>query len=252
MAEQREKLSLNLKDYPLIVLVSILSLILIFNSIHVSNKKNLIKLNKQRNKPFDEIIIQRKLEEPQDENTNSKNSDKKCKDSNANLREYYITGNIENFEDLDNYITYENEDKKYFKALINIINYFIYNEDEKEENNINKIKPIKDDIKTYSNHMIIPIIIYLIIIIICAFGWIICSSCFCCNCCCCCCCKKQRCKNLCFWIIFILYLFSIAISIICFLKSDSINEGIADIKCSILKFFENILDKTSTSKMGRP
>ena len=168
--------------------------------------------------------------------------DEKCKDSNANLRDYYNTGNIENFKDLDNYITYENEDQKYFKALINIINYFIYNEDEKEKNTINKIKPIKDDIQTYSNHMIISIIIYLIIIIIISFGWIICSSCFCCNCCCCCCCKKPRCKNIYFWIIFFLYLFSIAISIICFLKSNSINEGIADIKCSIVKFFDHILE----------
>ena len=234
MAEKRDKLYLNLNNnYLLIILISLLSLIVIFNSIHVNNQKNFIKLNKERNKPFDKKIIQRKLEESQDE---------KCKDSNANLRDYYNTGNIENFKDLDNYITYENEDEKYFKALINIINYFIYNEDEKEKNTINKIKPIKDDIKTYSNHMIISIIIYLIIIIIISFGWIICPICFCCNCCCCCCCKKPRCKNIYFWIIFFLYLFSIGISIICFLKSNSINEGIADIKCSIVKFFDHILE----------
>ena len=115
MEEKMDKLYLSLNNYLLIILVSLLGLILIFNSIHVNNQKNLIKLNKKRNKPFDKIITQRKLEKKQDESELSKNSDKKCKDSNSNLRDYYNTGNIENFDDLDNYITYENEDKKYIK-----------------------------------------------------------------------------------------------------------------------------------------
>ena len=127
MAKHQKQNSLYLKNYYIILLIFILCLLPIINSKYVNNQKNLLKLNNEGNELFDRII--RKLEENQEENTFSKNSDKICK---ANS---YNTGDFENLDNLNNFITYENEDKKYFKSFLNIINYFVNIKNEKIDKN---------------------------------------------------------------------------------------------------------------------
>ena len=81
----------------------------------------------------------RNFEEKQNENISSENSDKICANADEELYEYYKTGSLENFGDIDNYIAYENKDKPYFKALLNIINHLISNDTKNKEKKFQQI-----------------------------------------------------------------------------------------------------------------
>ena len=225
MTKKWKQNNISSKNYQIIILASILSLLLFLISNCVNYQKNLIK---NGNNLLNKIINQRILEESKDEIISSKKSDEICKNSN------YISEDLKNIDELNNYITYGNEDKKCFKTLINNINYII-----KEDKNY--LKVLKNIIKNKDCfiHMI-PAFIFLLNLILSIFGWIIFIVCCCCNCCCCC--KKSNCKNICSIFTLSLYLLSIIICIIGFLKSDSIIEGIVHMKCSILEFFEHILE----------
>ena len=229
--------SKKLKLYVKLILIFILIQLIIINSIKA--RRTLKKQILEENNFFDNILKVRKLEENQNENIFSTNCDKICSNADEELFEYYKTGNLENIEDFDNYMTYENKDKPYFKALINIINYYIFNDTKNED--IESSTNIKDDIITYSKH-VIPILIFLVIGVLTIPFWLVCLICCCCNCCCCCCCKKPECKFRCFIITFVLYMISIAACIYGFIKSDSIVIGISNTECSILKFYEQILE----------
>lgn len=56
----------------------------------------MIKSNKERNKLTAEILKQRKLEDIQNENKYSNNSQNVCSKTHKDLNEYYKTGNYEN------------------------------------------------------------------------------------------------------------------------------------------------------------
>lgn len=74
---------------------------------------------------------------------------------------------------MDHLITYDNNDKEkpYFKSLMNIINYLIYNKSETEEKKkLLKIESIKDDVKTYIKHMVLVLIFFGLGILI-FLGW---------------------------------------------------------------------------------
>jgi len=180
MTKKWKQNNISSKNYQIIILASILSLLLFLISNCVNYQKNLIK---NGNNLLNKIINQRILEESKDEIISSKKSDEICKNSN------YISEDLKNIDEFNNYITYENEDKKCFKTLINNINYII-----KEDKNY--LKVLKNIIKNkdYFIHMI-PAFIFLLNLILSIFGWIIFIVCCCCNCCCCC--KKSNCKNIC-------------------------------------------------------
>ena len=138
------------------------------------------------------------------------------------------------------------------KALINIIkNALGSDSDDKErdseEGNTNSemrhllsISELKDDIN-YGKHLL-PILIFFVLGILSLPAWPICCFCTCCNCCCCCCCKKPGCKIPCFIFTYIFYALSVAICIYGLTQTNKIFVGIADTECSMLRFFEQILE----------
>ena len=139
------------------------------------------------------------------------------------------------------------------KALINIIkNALGSDSDDKErdseEGNTNSemrhllsISELKDDIINYGKHLL-PILIFFVLGILSLPAWPICCFCTCCNCCCCCCCKKPGCKIPCFIFTYIFYALSVAICIYGLTQTNKIFVGIADTECSMLRFFEQILE----------
>ena len=88
----------------------------------------------------------------------------------------------------------------------------------------------------------LPIFIFLVIGILTLPAWPVCCFCCCCNCCCCCCCKKPKCKIPCFIFTYVFYALSVAICIYGLTQSNSVFVGIADTECSMLKFFDQVLE----------
>jgi hypothetical protein len=172
----------------------------------------------------------------------------------------------------------EDKDKDYMKAIINILKSKLGgggNEEEGEENddtspdpktpeggrrrNLNDDEDDKegeessiptDDIIAYGKHLL-PVLIFIVVALLCIPGWLMCCFCCCCNCCCCCCCKKPCCKIPCFVITYGLYALVVAVCIYGISTSNHIFVGIADTECSILRFFDEILEgeiKTETPR----
>ena len=243
MAIQGTKINQKIKPYLIIILSCILSPLLIMNSNYINNQRTKPYTYKEKSKIFDKLIKTRKLRENQKEILSFKVSDKICEKSHEELRDYYKTGDLEIIGEEDNVIKAEDKekDKAHFKALINIIDFWIKDKDKNETKKLLGLKPIKNDVLTYSKHMI-PFLIFLVIGILSIPAWPLYCFCCCCNCCCCCCFKKPKCKLPCFLLSFILYILSTTICILCLIKSNSIIAGIADTKCSILKFYEQIFE----------
>ena len=161
MVIKHKKYFQKLNLYSKLIMIYFLGYLIIMILNYANNRKRMIKSNKERNKLTDEILKQRKLEDIQNENKYSNNSQNVCSKAHKDLNEYYITGNYENSGELDHLITYDNNDKEkpYFKS--HIINYLIYNKNETEEKkNLLKIESIKDDVKTYIKHMVLVLIFF--------------------------------------------------------------------------------------------
>ena len=157
----------------------------------------------------------------------------------------------------------EDKDKGYFKSLINIIKSATGGDDEEgdevedrnqgdgELRNLElSISELKDDIISYLMHLL-PILIFLVLGILSLPAWPICCFCTCCNCCCCCCCKKPGCKIPCFIFTYIFYGLSVAICIYGLTQTNKIFVGIADTECSILKFFDQVLEGETKNSTPR-
>ena len=282
MTNERKKNSPNLKAYHIIILACILSPLLIMNSKYVNNQKNQKKIYKEKSKLFEKILKSRKLEENEgakegEEAVAKKEetdipktpSDKVCDKGHAELREYYKTGDLEKIGEKDDGIHCEDKDKDYLKALINIIKIAMgdegdksdggdqvvkddgnYNAENPETRNLLEIDSIKDDATAYIMHML-PIFIFLVIGILTLPAWPVCCFCCCCNCCCCCCCKKPGCKIPCFIFTYIFYALSVAICIYGLTQSNSVFVGIADTECSMLKFFDQIIEGEIKEELPR-
>ena len=257
MTNERKKNSPNLKPYHIILLTYILSQLINMNLNYVNNKRAQKKIYKEKSKLFEKILKARKLEEneggeeegeeegEEGESKPLKGSDKVCAKGHEELREYYKTGDLSKIGEKDNGITCEDKDKAYLKALINIIKTATGDEGENSENqetrNLLEVDSIKDDATTYIMHML-PIFIFLVIGILTLPAWPVCCFCCCCNCCCCCCCKKPKCKIPCFIFTYVFYALSVAICIYGLTQSNSVFVGIADTECSMLKFFDQVLE----------
>ncbi|MBO6194754.1 MAG: hypothetical protein J6O56_00245 [Bacilli bacterium] len=247
-----------------------MSSLLIFNSNYVNNQKAQEKLNQEKSQLFNQIISNRYLEESE----NNTKTDKVCSRGSESLIEYYKTGDLSEIELEEGNITCEDKNEGYMKALINIVknlagggdgdtdkdtgtNNQLYTPSEDEvEGRRNllgesmNIDGMKDDLIDYGKHLL-PILIFFVIGILCIPGWLICCFCCCCNCCCCCCCKKPGCKIPCFIFTYLFYALVVVVCIYGLTKSNSIYVGLADTECSLLKFFDQILDGETKQELPR-
>ena len=240
MVNQHNKIISKLNIYDIILLACILSPLLLMNSHYDNNQNNKQIFYEEKNKFFGKILKNRKLQEINEvESFSSIDSNNICEKAHKELREYYSNGELLKFVENYTSISCKDKDKNYLKALINIIKTLIDNKNKKKEKY--EIDSIKNDLITYNMH-IFYIFIFLVIGILSIPAWPICCICYCCNCCCCCCCKYDKCRISC---LIFTFLFSTSATIICIkihYQSNSIFVGIADINCSMLKFFEQILE----------
>ena len=236
----------KLKPYHIILFACILCPLLIINSNRVNEIRGKENLYKEKKKIFENIISTRKLDEDLDEeSTELSDIDQICERGSDDLKKYYVTGDLTEIglKEEDG-IKCEVKEEKYFKSLINIFKVAMgtEEEDEKELRNLElSFSEIQDDLINYLMHML-PVFIFFVIGILSLPGWPICCFCCCCNCCCCCCCKKPGCKIPCFIFTYIFYGLSVAICLYGLTQANKIFVGLADTECSMLRFFDQILE----------
>ena len=236
----------KLKPYHIILFACILCPLLIINSNRVNEKRAKENLYKEKKKIFESIISTRKLDEDIDEDsTELSGIDQICERGSDDLKKYYVTGDLTEIGlKEEEGIKCEENEEEYFKSLIKIIKVATgtEEEDEKELRNLElSLSDIQDDLINYLMHML-PVLIFLVIGILSLPGWPICCFCCCCNCCCCCCCKKPGCKIPCFIFTYIFYGLSVAICLYGLTQANKIFVGLADTECSMLRFFDQILE----------
>ena len=136
------------------------------------------------------------------------------------------------------------------KALIEVVRSLIDGDDNSNDDDngdgddgtLRNLKEIdKDNLIEYLMR-VLPFIIFLAFGILAIFGWIVCCFCCCCDCCCCCCCKKEGCKIPCFIFTYVFYALVIAVSFYGLTQASKIFEGLSNTQCSLLKFFEQVLN----------
>ena len=96
-----------------------------------------------------------------------------------------------------------------------------------------------------------PVYAFLVITVLFLPGWLVCCFCSFAKCCCCCWCKKPRCKLPFIIVTYVFYVSGIAISIYGLSVYDSIFVGLADTKCSVLKFVGEILDGETKEELPK-
>ena len=223
----------TIKYYHILLLSIILSPLLIINSNFAVEKRNKEKLNIEADRKFKKILFGRHLE------TFEEGMKKICNKGTEELKEYYNSGALSKLDiDLPKNEE-EEENPEYINALLDIVKGYVGEESEHD---------IMENAKTYGMH-ILGIGVFLVIAILSIPGWIVCCFCCCCNCCCCCCCKKPSCKVPFFIVTTVLYVLVAAVCIFGLIKSNYIFKGVADTECSILKFFNEIIEgETKTEK----
>ena len=247
MAKDELNFIQKLKPYHIILLACILCPLLIIHSKNVNEKRAKENLYKQKKNIFEKIISKRKLQEDESDTTEELTDiDKVCKRGSAELGEYYDTGDLTKIGLKDSEgIKCEEKEKDYFKALIRVIKSAMGDEEEEDEKELRNLEfsitDMKDDLITYGKHML-PVLIFFVIGILSLPGWPICCFCCCCNCCCCCCCKKPGCKIPCFIFTYLFYGLSIVICLYGITQANKIFVGLADTECSMLRFFEQVLE----------
>ena len=136
------------------------------------------------------------------------------------------------------------------KALIEVVRSLIDGDDNSNDDDngdgddgtLRNLKEIdKDNLIEYLMR-VLPFIIFLAFGILAIIGWIVCCICCCCDCCCCCCCKKEGCKIPCFIFTYVFYALVIAVSFYGLTQASKIFEGLSNTQCSLLKFFEQVLN----------
>jgi hypothetical protein len=243
----------KIKTYHIIILSLFLSSLLILNSDNVNKQRAQKKINEDKNKIFDKIISKRNLQEPE-ESEEQTGTDKVCARGSKELIKYYQTGDMSLIGlKEDEGIQYD-KNSKYMEALKLILKNILEEDDEDEENGGNEAGgngrrrlgmsfegETKDAVVDYGMHLL-PIIIFFIVGLLAIPAWPICCFCCCCNCCCCCCCKKPGCKIPCFIFTYVFYALSVAICIYGLSATNQVFVGVADTECSMLKFFDEVLD----------
>ena len=271
MSKQSKEFIPNLKAYHIILLGCFLTSLLILNSNYVNQQRAINKLNIEKSKLFNKIIATRNLEgdppepepkgdpeteeEKHESDITKEDIDKVCEKGSESLKEYYKTGDLEKIELKEGDIKSEDSDKEYIQALINIIKKQggglgggrrrnLQDEEEEKKSEEGGDTNINDELMKYGKHMI-PSLFFIVVAILCIPGWVVCCSCCCCNCCCCCCCKNSCCKIPCFIITYALYALVIGVCIYGLARSNAIFVGFSDTECSILRFFDEVVDGES-------
>ena len=248
MTKTSDEKSSKLKPYQMILLSCLLGTFLIINSNYVNYNRDLAKLNKEKGELFDNIIKTRRL------STGNSYSVEVCSRASDDLKEYYQTGDPNKIDvDPNKGIECEDKDKAYMKALINIVRTMADDsEDDSNPNpspdgrrrNLRNLGGASDidqqDLTDYGMRFL-PMGVFLVFGILSIFGWIFCCICCCCDCCCCCCFKKPSCKIPCFIFTYVFYGLVVAISIYGLVQANKIFVGLADTECSMLKFFDQVL-----------
>ena len=251
MTKTSDEKSSKLKPYQMILLSCLLGTLMIINSNHVNYNRDLAKLNKEKGELFDSIINTRKL------SSGNRYSIEVCSRASDDLKKYYQTGDPSIIDvNPEKSIECEDKDKAYMKALINIVRTAMDDSEEDsnpfsgadgtgERRNLRNLGGISDveqqDLTDYGMRFL-AMGVFLVFGILSIFGWIFCCICCCCDCCCCCCLKKTSCKIPCFIFTYVFYALVVAISIYGLVQSNKIFVGLADTECSMLKFFEQVLD----------
>ena len=245
MISQFKRRSQKLK-FSLIIITALFASslgIIIWNNFIYQREFN--KTYKEKSQLYDKIFESRNLQEIVEENIYDKSFDKICAKGHKYLKEYYKTGNIDKIDGLDDKIlTYDKKDKDkiHIKSLINIIKFLTNNENEKNKNLL-YIDSTKNDIKNYFKHNATALS-FLVIGALTIPAWIIFVICslprF--NFSCCYFFKRKEFELPFFLSIEILYLLVFSLSLYGIIKSSFIFKGIADIECSIYKFFEQSLE----------
>lgn len=246
MTDNHKNFISKLNSFHIIILGCTLGCILILNSNNVNRQKEITKLNQEKSALFDKIISKRRLNEETvgEDDEYIYETDEVCSRASDKLQDYYKTGDLSKI-DLDNSaIECEDKDSDYMKALIDLFESFV--EDDEDGDNNDRLrnlldKETEDSIKDYG-YRVLPMLIFLCVSVLSIIGWIICCFTCCFNCCCCCCCKGSTfCKI--FWFIFsfLFYALVVAVCIYGLTQTSKIFTGIADTECSLLQFFDVIL-----------
>ena len=246
MTDNHKNFISKLNSFHIIILGCTLGCILILNSNNVNRQKEIMKLNQEKSALFDKIISKRRLNEETvgEDDEYIYETDEVCSRASDKLQDYYKTGDLSKI-DLDNSaIKCEDKDSDYMKALIDLFESFV--EDDEDGDNNDRLrnlldKETEDSIKDYG-YRVLPMLIFLCVSVLSIIGWIVCCFTCCFNCCCCCCCKGSTfCKI--FWFIFsfLFYALVVAVCIYGLTQTSKIFTGIADTECSLLQFFDVIL-----------
>ena len=246
MTDNHKNFISKLNSFHIIILGCTLGCILILNSNNVNRQKEITKLNQEKSALFDKIISKRRLNEETvgEDDEYIYETDEVCSRASDKLQDYYKTGDLSKI-DLDNSaIKCEDKDSDYMKALIDLFESFV--EDDEDGDNNDRLrnlldKETEDSIKDYG-YRVLPMLIFLCVSVLSIIGWIVCCFTCCFNCCCCCCCKGSTfCKI--FWFIFsfLFYALVVAVCIYGLTQTSKIFTGIADTECSLLQFFDVIL-----------
>ena len=237
MTKEKEIINPRLKTYHIFLLSCLLCSVLIINSNYVNEQRSKKKLNTQNNKLFNDVISLRKLE-PQ----SNSDTDEVCSRGSDDLIEYYKTGDLSLIDLDEDPIKCDDKDADYMKALRGLMRNLVGGGDDDERlRNLDEGDSDTDNIKQYINR-VIPMLFFLVIGVLSIFGWIGCCISACCDCCCCCCCKKKTCKIPWFIFTYVFYALVVAVCIYGLSESNKIFKGLANTECSLLKFFDQILD----------
>ena len=244
MTKTSDEKSSKLKPYQMILLSCLLATFMIINSNNVNYNRDLAKLNKEKGELFDRIIKTRRLSS----SSSQTYSAEICARGSDDLKEYYQKGDPK-IIDIDPHksIECEEKDETYMKALINIVRTIADDTEEDSDGgrrNLRNLGGVSDidqqDLTDYGMRFL-PMGVFLVFGILSIFGWIFCCICCCCDCCCCCCLKKPSCKIPCFIFTYVFYGLVVAISIYGLVQANKIFVGLADTECSMLKFFDQVL-----------
>ena len=247
MSKKEKIINPKLKYYFILLIVSIFSIIFIFNSNNSNNPKIKPNLKQEKTSFFGKLFSNRILEAVEKEDSNST---KICEKTSDKLKKYYETGDKSILGIDDDKIT--GEKAEHIQALINIAKIqFVKKEQDinADANATRKLEEelngeILDNLIIYGKHYL-PLVIILAIAVLSFPGWIVCLTLCCCDCRCCCCCLQPCCKIPSF---VFSYIFYGIVALVCFYglsKSNSIFIGIADTECSILKFVDEIVEGES-------
>ena len=245
MTKTSDEKSSKIKPYQMILLSCLLAAFMIINSNNVNYNRDLAKLNKEKGELFDRIIKTRRLSS----SSSQTYSAEICARGSDDLKEYYQTGDPKIIDiDPNEGIKCEDKDETYMKALINIVRTMADDTEEEPDaagggrRNLGGVSDIDQQDLTDYGMRFLPMAVFLVFGILSIFGWIFCCICCCCDCCCCCCLKKTSCKVPCFIFTYVFYGLVVGISLYGLIQSNKIFVSLSDTECSILKFFEQVLN----------